>query len=90
MSSTNFVKILKATVVNHDGSPVQDKTNPLIIKKKFGWNEENSTETKHFLDDNGMVHFSETVAEKDGFSLVVRISFFQSFILYIVLERIIL
>lgn len=62
-----FVR-LQLSVLTNDGVPVNDRTNPVIIRTSYDFSD-NVTETKVFLDDNGMVRFRTVPERRSGFSL---------------------
>lgn len=61
-------------MVNHDGSPVQDRNTPLIVRTAYEGNENTVAENNYNLDGNGMVRFSTIIERKNGFYLTVNIS----------------
>lgn len=59
-----------------DGTPVSDQSNQIIVRKSNQYNYDNVTETRHTMDSNGMVHYTTTVDDKNGFSLKVCAKWF--------------
>lgn len=47
---TAFIKLS-----HHDGTPVQDKTNPVRVRHGFSYNNEDYTETQHKLSPTGLI-----------------------------------
>lgn len=60
-------------VAHHDGSPVQDNVNPVVVSYGAGWDDSNHTSEKYNLDSNGMVSITLSVTDDNGISVNVSI-----------------
>lgn len=59
-------------VSQFDGTPVTDTSNQVIVQKSHSYNYvQNTTETKHTLNANGMFEYTTVVNDRNGFTLKV-------------------
>jgi CD109 antigen len=58
----------------HDGSPLQDKVNPVKILSSYTFNEENATSTDYFLDEHGMANVKVIVPVNSSY-LSIKVEF---------------
>lgn len=62
-------------VIQKDGTPVRDSKQPLKVSISRGYNEPNTNETEHQLDENGEAAFSLTFPDIEFVSLIVSRNF---------------
>ncbi|XP_037921191.1 CD109 antigen-like isoform X10 [Hermetia illucens] len=60
----------KVKVIQKDGTPVRDSKQPLKVSISRGYNEPNTNETEHQLDENGEAAFSLTFPDIEFVSLI--------------------
>ena len=54
----HFIFYFQLKLSHHDGTPVIDKTNPVIMKYGFSFDNENFTEEQFFLTQDGLIEFT--------------------------------
>lgn len=53
-----IIFFIQIKLAHHDGSPVRDATNPVIISYGYTYNQSRYSNISRMLDDNGMVELN--------------------------------
>lgn len=60
-------------LAHHDGTPVQDDNNPVIVKHGYTWETEKYTATKHKLPSNGLLELDFYVNDPNATTLGIEV-----------------
>lgn len=73
---TNFFKKnFKLRLAHHDGTPVRDEKNPIVVKHGYTWETEKYKVTKHPLPKNGLLELDFYVDDVNATTLGIEASY---------------